>query len=398
MIYRLSHTAILNALRVCAFGTLVALAGCGGYFEPSDTQITGASAQQSANTRGVAPIDADVSVSYEAQCLTCHGEGADYPDSQLIQEQWGTVETLAAAIESHPTLADGTTLDCVGECAQAFADHMINALKLPILYVNQGQDFYDQQCAACHGAQGEGGSGGALTVDVCRSCDSLETLIQRTTDTMPPQNIGLCVGTCAVETSRYIKANFVEVSADGTPDGDIPPADNPGDTPVVPDPDPNTGTDPVNPGDNPPDPNNPGDVPGVDPGVGGTLTCDEAGKATVFAETVYPNVLAPKCGLCHGSAIANGSLFMMQNDAAVDYPLFVQAADPMYDVNGEPLLLMRAVNDGGGHTGGRVFLRGSVDFTAVATMIQVLPAEGDACEVPFRSLYEAFGLPFPGML
>lgn len=382
MSYWLPRLTSKNALRIIVLGVFSALVGCGDYFDPSSSQSASTTAQQSATPRDLPPGDFDVVANYEAQCLTCHGPGSASPDTALIQEQWDSVETLTAALEAHPVLEDGNTLDCTGECASATASYMIDTLNLPILYVNQGQALYIEQCAACHGAQGEGGSGGPLLLDTCNSCGSLEELIQRTTDTMPPQDIGLCVGTCAVETSRFIKANYIEVAAP-TGGEDQPPADNPPvDNPPAEDP---PGGDPV-------------DVPGVDPGLGGTLTCDDAGKATVFAETVYPNVLRPKCGLCHASSIANGSLFVMSNIVDENYPLFVQAADPLYDVNGEPLLLVRAVNDDGGHAGGQVFLRDSIDYTTTAAMIQAIPAEGDACATPFRTLYESFGLPFPGMV
>lgn len=386
MSYRLLRLNTQNTLKILMLGLLTVLVGCGDHFEASsssgsDLTSQQSAAQQSTGLREVTASGFDVVENYEMQCLACHGADSEMPDTQLIQEQWDTVPNLAAILEAHRDLEDGTSVACTGECAQATASYMIDTLNLPILYVNQAQSLYVEQCAACHGAQGEGGSGGPIQLGTCNSCGSLEELIQRTTDTMPPQNTGLCVGTCAVETSKFIKANYMEIFASSGVDGSMNTND-----------DENSNDDP---NDNPNENSN--DQPGVDPGVVGTLTCDDTGKATVFADTVYENVLAPNCSTCHASFIANGSLFKMTDVVAENYPLFVDVADALYDVNGEPLLLVRAIDDDGQHGGGPVLMRDSDQAIAVAAMIEVLSAEGGACEAPFRTLYESSDLPFPGM-
>jgi mono/diheme cytochrome c family protein len=406
MVQSVLKSDFLFGARCFAIVLMLGLVGCGDYMEPVSTELLPEVPQQRAQTRTLPVGEFDVQGNYERQCLACHGVDSTLPDTRLIQASWDTVETLAPVIVNHPIPSDeflaGLAEDsfvCEGACAQVTAEYMLDTLNIPVLYENQGQTLYLEQCAICHGQQGEGGSGGPLQLDTCVTCDTLDNLVKKTTDTMPTQNPALCIGTCAIEVSRYIKAGYMEVSAAPEQEPDQAPSgtDEQSDMPVGSE-DPNDMADEQGEGDLP-------IVPGVDPGLAGTLTCDDAGKQTVYAETVHPEVLLPKCGVCHDGASTIGFATTTAQNSGFDvtnleasYAFFTMAADPVLSFNGEPLMLARAVDRGNAHEGGRVFTPDSMQYTSVATMIDVLDAEGGDCEAPFRSLYEAFGIPFPGML
>ncbi len=87
------------------------------------------------------------------------------------------------------------------------------------LTVNEnGREIYNEQCASCHGASGEGGSGGALIA--CSTCGSQESLIAKIERDMPSASNPLR-GDKASDVSEYIIAAFNE-SASGKVQRSLP--------------------------------------------------------------------------------------------------------------------------------------------------------------------------------
>ncbi len=66
----------------------------------------------------------------------------------------------------------------------------------------EGEQLYVQQCASCHGGQGQGASAPALVG--CSRCDSLDDLTQKIENDMPRGNPGNCIDACAQDTAAYI--------------------------------------------------------------------------------------------------------------------------------------------------------------------------------------------------
>ncbi|MAD45929.1 MAG: hypothetical protein CMI02_05570 [Oceanospirillaceae bacterium] len=74
-------------------------------------------------------------------------------------------------------------------------------------YNPEGQRAYEQQCASCHGVDGNGTSVGSSLV-ACATCTSLSVLAQEISATMPISNTGACTGDCATNTAEYIMYAF----------------------------------------------------------------------------------------------------------------------------------------------------------------------------------------------
>ncbi len=181
-----------------------------------------------------APIVARGLLEYQAKCDNCHGEdGRGIGSNPSLAVSWDLTQ-LSNSIINHVTPLPAP---CDDTCATEVANYIIDTFVPNTVYANRGKADYDALCAFCHGASGEGGSGGALTPDVCRSCSNLEELIDRIDLTMPPQDITLCdrsVATnfCAEETAKYILAGFIELNESGTPNTPGNP-NNPGVNPPV---------------------------------------------------------------------------------------------------------------------------------------------------------------------
>lgn len=403
---------------ICFFCASLLLA-CGGYSDPA-VMVKEQATNQNNEPVSFQQKDTDTALRYQLQCLTCHGSESLYPDHQLIQEGWAMASALAVAIADHPPLASGQILDCNDECAAEIAKHMLEELRLPILYVNRGQDIYIQQCAACHGANGEGGSGGPLTPDTCNSCQTLPGLIERNANTMPPHQPALCIGDCAEQTARYIKAGYIEVSPqDNLNDTqDVPVAPEPNDTPPQEPIDPDSPVAPpvqlppiqIIPPQEPVDPDSPvvppievppelppEQTPPDSPVVDDLLSCNASSKTRVFTDTVYEYTLVPQCEFCHAGPFASNTLFKMSEVISENYDLFRAVADAKYDFNNLPLLLAKAINVSGTHGGGLIFFQDGNDYNAVSTMIDLVRDDSGLCEDKFRLLYEIYQLPYPSL-
>jgi len=74
-------------------------------------------------------------------------------------------------------------------------------------YNPDGQRAYEQQCASCHGIDGNGTSVGSSLVG-CATCSSLSVLAQEISATMPISNTDACTGDCATDTAEYIMYAF----------------------------------------------------------------------------------------------------------------------------------------------------------------------------------------------
>lgn len=68
-------------------------------------------------------------------------------------------------------------------------------------------ELYATDCAACHGASGEGSGGIPALTDPGYT---LATLTSTITDTMPFGDAGSCIGDCASDLAQYILDNFVD--------------------------------------------------------------------------------------------------------------------------------------------------------------------------------------------
>jgi mono/diheme cytochrome c family protein len=81
-----------------------------------------------------------------------------------------------------------------------------------------GETLYIQQCASCHGVDGNGGSGaGPYFVDGS-AYDTKESLVAYVTETMPLTNTALCDTACSEAIYDYAKVNFYNPNTDTTPD------------------------------------------------------------------------------------------------------------------------------------------------------------------------------------
>ena len=99
-----------------------------------------------------------------------------------------------------------------------------NPNSLDTALLAKGASDYEQQCASCHGSDGQAG----IPLVNCGSCASLETLSKRIFDTMPPG--GGCDQDCADATAYYILAGFPNpsaISASPTPVGSTAPTATP---------------------------------------------------------------------------------------------------------------------------------------------------------------------------
>ena len=76
--------------------------------------------------------------------------------------------------------------------------------------VAAGEHIYAQQCAACHGAEGEGiDISPPLIPPTCKSCGTPAVLVAKIETSMPLGG-ALCTGSCAADVAAYIKATFKE--------------------------------------------------------------------------------------------------------------------------------------------------------------------------------------------
>lgn len=82
--------------------------------------------------------------------------------------------------------------------------------------VSYGKSEYQNQCAGCHGQAGQGTpSGNALNNKAsCKSCSTLETLIESISATMPLGNPKSCVDDCPDNIAQYIRDSWYQESSD----------------------------------------------------------------------------------------------------------------------------------------------------------------------------------------
>ncbi len=72
--------------------------------------------------------------------------------------------------------------------------------------IENGEALFGENCASCHGDIGQGGIGPPLTS--CGICGSLQDLITKIEQEMPPTDPTICTGDCAVDTAAFIFSIF----------------------------------------------------------------------------------------------------------------------------------------------------------------------------------------------
>ena len=152
----------------------------------------------------------------------------------------------------------------------------------PSFDLSAGQSIYVNQCQSCHGRNGAGGLGPALTnTTSCPRCTTQQELSSHIAATMPSP--GACVGDCAANVAAYILNRFSTVPpGGGTPTEPGTPTD-PGTPPT----DPTEPTDPGEPTD-PSDPTTPTEPTG--PGCTPTTPAPEP-------EPEPPSTVTPTCSV-----------------------------------------------------------------------------------------------------
>lgn len=139
-------------------------------------------------TGGVIPLIADADPTLALEELTLNNK------VDLIQPGNSRVVTKLVA-ESHSCWS--------GICAND-ANALLAAIEQWTTLVNAGQLPYEQQCASCHGVDGQGTAG---NIGVTRPIAFAElTSIIETS--MPPADPTSCVGACAADVAQYIFDNF----------------------------------------------------------------------------------------------------------------------------------------------------------------------------------------------
>ncbi|NRA66823.1 MAG: DUF1592 domain-containing protein [Pseudobacteriovorax sp.] len=83
-----------------------------------------------------------------------------------------------------------------------------DTVPLPLL-VDRGAKLYSENCASCHGVNGEGGVAGQLNdQSACLSCGSLESLSEKISSSMPPNNPQICGKDCAEAITAFMSLEF----------------------------------------------------------------------------------------------------------------------------------------------------------------------------------------------
>ena len=194
--------------------------------------------------------------SYDQYCLSCHGTQGDgiYPID-------ATRFNLAEMNEYNDTqMPPANPADCTGVCASEVSKFIlagyneVSAAPPPagdgggsndggnnggvVVVDAQARQLYNDNCAGCHGEQGDGNpalGGGPLKGADCVACSDQGTLSSTIASSMPLGNPTACEGQCSDKTAAYILADFL---LDGeSPGAGQPPVPDPGGAPT-PTPDP----------------------------------------------------------------------------------------------------------------------------------------------------------------
>ncbi len=157
-------------------------------------------------------VEAPKPSSYLEFCASCHGNngiGIENSGPSLLLaecEQCTDLATLVAYIDETMPPEDPTI--CVGDCAALAALYITLEVNKPPPVT--GKDFYERDCANCHGKKGDGGSGPSLLVTECQICNDLISINKIINEKMPMSDTISCTGECAALVSRYVFDGFVE--------------------------------------------------------------------------------------------------------------------------------------------------------------------------------------------
>ncbi|NRA66819.1 MAG: DUF1588 domain-containing protein [Pseudobacteriovorax sp.] len=77
-----------------------------------------------------------------------------------------------------------------------------------------GAKLFAEQCASCHGLNGEGGIASKLNDQKsCLTCGSTESLVEKIASTMPPSNPQICDKDCATAIAAFMEEEFFSEKA-----------------------------------------------------------------------------------------------------------------------------------------------------------------------------------------
>ncbi|MEJ2669007.1 MAG: c-type cytochrome [Gammaproteobacteria bacterium] len=195
-------------------------------------------------------------------------------------------------------------------------------------FPNNGRSMYMNQCAVCHGQNGEGIGleGTKLTDGECETCTDLETITAYTDKFMPTEaTAAMCSDTadtnfCARETSAYILSGFQEVSA-RVNNNTVTSSSTQVTTSATAD-----------------------DCPTTPPGNGGgdsQVPPESCEHWSFLFNDIYDTILRSDCQGCHGFALAQGLKFYLTDDYNQDLAAFYDVAVLEHQASGLPLVLAK---------------------------------------------------------
>ena len=137
---------------------------------------------------------------YSQQCAACHGAEGNGGSSIAITAALNRSDLTDYIKNTMPWEAAS---NCDINCATAIANWMKINLQAPVVANGDGGALYNQQCAYCHGADGNGGSSVAITAALNRP-DLNEYIV----NTMPYGSPGRCDTNCTNDITTWMLATF----------------------------------------------------------------------------------------------------------------------------------------------------------------------------------------------
>lgn len=215
----------------------VALSACNVENYSDDNDGGGGAPPSSESPGGGDEIDTSLLVNsagpiWEEKCQACHGNGPD-EGSNPVSDDNLFAYSLDELIEYNSTVMNNFAIGgCDVDCAEEVSRYMLAGYQeiegddagagddeAPVAQVN-GEEVYEEQCAGCHGDDGEGDVGGPLYGVECVACESLTSLIVEIEDQMPLNTPEDCVDECADAVGEYVFNTFQDNDAGDDDEGD----------------------------------------------------------------------------------------------------------------------------------------------------------------------------------